>query len=183
MTIASYPGFWRASGPFIGSIENVPPKFTVDDVTYGAGRNVVTPRDAFNRFSIGPRFAGLANAVLGHFCFAVLFTNPNANAAFSRLVHHVVGLRPEKQMVRVAARRIVAAVQNVKVANRSDKNLVRKAMRSFLFKSPISARVQTAGPLPTTIFGNMKPGNQVNCKGYVGGHKRRLALLSVMSNV
>lgn len=161
----------------------MPPKFTVNDVADRARRYAMLSCQAFYGLPFSPSAPRASDGFVRHFGFGVFFANSDAVTALRLFVHHVVGLSAKKQMVRVAAGRVVATVQNMKRANRTHKTLVRDSVGSFVFETPVSARVETSRPLPTAAFGNVKPGNELDRKGYVGNHKRRLAPLSVMSNV
>lgn len=151
-------------------ILNVSPRFSSDDKVNGWSANAK---------HVGQLVGVVFSVQFSDFLYLswIKFSQTVARSArmftsfFGKHVTHILLMRPEKQMIRVGAFRIVASVQNMfPFWNLSIVDFPRNAMGAdhFTFngKTPVSARVVTADPFPASLcFNNLWPKSWFNRHG------------------
>lgn len=115
--------------------------------------------DAALKHATSPKAPNFSYIAITEFCAGVYLALWLVGTAFLNFILHVVGVRPNKQMVRIAARRVVAMMQDIEsvfyeAMSEHPRLPVRQALPASMFDSAVVVAglwVPTAQPWPTSL--------------------------------
>ena len=147
-------------------LADMPPSTPFENDAHSRFRDTELRTYVFEGVSVTAKLKNLWYVSTGNFRPRCVVAKENAVAPFSDHVQSVVGIRTKKEVIWIAARRIIALVKNMKqVWDRTIRNFPCTTIGTYGFSAmvgfPISVLVFASQPWPTPIAGCVNIGPEV----------------------